>query len=68
MPSSCANLKLRLESVYESFDGLPVVRRCSRVTNEGSLPVGIEFLSPAMLHGLADPQNYDLELGIHLAH
>jgi hypothetical protein len=52
-------LKLRVESVYEAFDGLPVVRRYSRVINDGSSPVGIEFLSSAMLHGLADPQNFD---------
>jgi len=62
-----ANLHLRVESVYESFDELPIVRRFSRVTNDGKSPVGIEFLSSAMLHGLADPQNYDRELRIHLA-
>ncbi len=60
-------LRLRVESVYEGFDGLSVVRRYSRVTNEGSSPVGIEFLSSAMLHGLADPQKYDRELRIHVA-
>ena len=59
-------LQLRVESIYESFAGLSVVRRYSRVTNEGFAPVGIEFLSCAMLHGLADPQNYDHELRIHL--
>src|SRR5437773_11404158 len=62
-----ANLRLRVESIYESFDGLPVLRRFSRVTNEGTSPTGIDFLSSAMLHGLADPQNYDRELRIHLA-
>lgn len=60
-------LGLRVESVYEGFDGFPVVRRFSRVTNEGSSPVGIDFLSSAMLHGLADPQNYDRDLRIHVA-
>ena len=60
-------LHLCVESVYEAFDGVPVVRRHSRVTNEGKVPVGIEFLSSAMLHGLADPQNYDRELRIHVA-
>jgi alpha-galactosidase len=60
-------LRLRLESIYESFNGLPLLRRYSRVRNQGSSPVGIEFLSSAMLHGLADPQNYDHELRIHLA-
>ncbi|MBV9624258.1 MAG: alpha-galactosidase, partial [Acidobacteria bacterium] len=58
---------LQVESVYEAYDGLPVVRRHSRVRNAGSLPVGIEFLSSAMLHGLADPQNYDRQLCIHVA-
>jgi len=61
------NLGLRVESVYEAFDGLPVVRRYSRVINQGTSPVGIEFLSSAMLHGLAAPQAYDSELRIHVA-
>ncbi len=60
-------LNLSVESVYEVFDGVPVVRRYSRVTNLGSSPVGIEFLSSAMLHGLAAPQDYDRELRIHVA-
>jgi alpha-galactosidase len=60
-------LKLSVESIYEAFDGVPVVRRYSRVTNKGDSPVGIEFLSSAMLNGLAAPQEYDRELRIHLA-
>jgi alpha-galactosidase len=60
-------LQLNVESVYEAFDGVPVVRRHCRVTNAGNAPVGIEFLSSAMLHGLASPQKYDGELRIHLA-
>ena len=60
-------LKLSVESVYEAFDGIPVVRRYSRVTNKGDFPVGLEFLSSAMLHGLAAPQEYDRELRIHVA-
>ena len=60
-------LRLTVESIYEAFNGVPVVRRYSRVTNRGKSPVGIEFLSSAMLHGLADPQNYDRELRIHIA-
>jgi alpha-galactosidase len=62
-----ANLNLRVESVYESFEGVPVVRRYSRVSNIGTEPVGIDFISSAMLHGLAAPQEYDRELRIHLA-
>lgn len=65
--STDADLRLRVESVYEAFDGLPVVRRYSRITNEGTSPVGIDFASSAMLHGLADSQHYEHELRIHLA-
>ena len=60
-------LQLKAESVYESFDGIPVVRRYSRITNTGTAPLGIEFLSSAMLHGLASPQDYENELRIHIA-
>ena len=60
-------LKLSLESVYEAFHGIPVVRRYSRVTNKGDSAVGLEFVSSAMLHGLAAPQAYERELRIHLA-
>jgi len=60
-------LKLSVESIYQAFDGVPVVRRFSRVTNHGDTPAGLEFLSSAMLHGLADPQAYDSELRIHVA-
>src|ERR1041385_5459426 len=59
------DLRLSVESVYEAFGGVPVVRRYSRVTNQGASPVGVEFLSSAMLHGLAAPQAYDRELRIH---
>ena len=58
---------LRVESIYEAFAGVPVVKRYTRVTNTGTSPAGIEFLSSAMLHGIADPQNYDRELRIHVA-
>lgn len=60
-------LSVRVDSVYDGFDGVPVVRRHSRVTNNNSAAVGIEFLSSAMLHGLAAPQEYDSELRIHVA-
>ena len=61
-------LGLHVDSFYDSFNGVPVVRRWTRVTNTGSAPVGIEALSSAMLHSLADPQNYEHELVIHLAY
>jgi alpha-galactosidase len=59
--------KLRVESVYEAFAGVPAVRRWTTVTNEGAANAGIEFLSSTMLHALADAQNYERELKIHLA-
>jgi len=60
-------LKLSVESVYEAFNGIPVVRRYSRVKNHGDSAVGIEFMSSAMLHGLGAPQTFDRELRIHIA-
>jgi len=60
-------LKIRVESFYQAFDGVPVVRRWTRVTNESAANVGIDFLSSAMLHSLADAQNFDGELIVHLA-
>jgi alpha-galactosidase len=60
-------LGINVDSFYDAFDGVPVVRRWTRVTNAGSAPVGIDYLSSAMLHSLADPQNYEGELVIHLA-
>ena len=63
-----ADLHLDLESHYEAFDGLPVVRRHAEIVNTGAEPVGIEYLSSAMLHALADPVHYDRELRIWLAY
>jgi alpha-galactosidase len=59
--------KIRVESFYQSFSGIPVVRRWTRVTNQSTANVGIDFLSSAMLHALADAQNYEHELIIHVA-
>jgi alpha-galactosidase len=60
-------LSLDVESIYEAFENAPMVRLHTKITNNGSTPVGIDFLSSAMLHGLADPQHFDSELRIHLA-
>ena len=59
--------KLRVESFYEAFNGAPAVRRWTKVTNDGATDQGIEFLSSAMLHALADGQNFERELKIHVA-
>ena len=45
----------------------PMVRRQTKIINDGKAPVGIDFLSSAMLHGLADPQHFDNELRFHPA-
>lgn len=62
-----AELRLDVRSLYEGFDGLGVVRRSVEVSNTGDQPVGIAYLSSAMLHGLADPFHYENELQIWLA-
>ncbi|MDE3202576.1 MAG: alpha-galactosidase [Acidobacteriota bacterium] len=63
-----ADLHLNLQSHYQAFEGLPLVRRHVEITNIGAEPVGIDYLSSAMLHGLADPVHYDGELKIWLAY
>lgn len=63
-------LELRVESVYEFLEGIPVARRYSKVLNEGKKEVGIELLSSAMLHnfGSAKPEQMESDLRIHFAY
>jgi len=61
-------LGLKVESIYETFGNLPVVRRSTRVTNTGKQSVGIEYLSSAMLYNLASPRRFEQDLRIHFAH
>ena len=61
------SLALKVESVYESFQNVPVLRRFTRVTNLGKQEVGIEYLSSAMLHNLASPRGFEQELLVHFA-
>ncbi len=64
-----ADSGLQVESRYQAFDNVPsVIRRTTKITNTSGKPVGIEYLSSAMLHGLADPVRFDHELQIHLAY
>jgi alpha-galactosidase len=58
---------IHVDSFYDSFDGVPVARRWTRISNSGTAPIGIDFVSSAMLHSLADPENYEQELIVHLA-
>jgi alpha-galactosidase len=60
-------LGLDVESIYETYAGLPVIRRSSRITNRGREPVGIEYLSSAMLYNLASPRRFEKDLRIHYA-
>jgi alpha-galactosidase len=60
-------LGLEVESIYETFANLPVVRRSAQVTNVGRQNVGIEYLSSAMLYNLASPRRFEQELLIHYA-
>ncbi len=60
-------LGLEVESIYETFANLPVVRRSTSVTNHGHLDAGIEYLSSAMLYNLASPRRFEQELLIHFA-
>ncbi len=58
---------LQVRSFYQSIHGCSVVRRWTRLINSGREPVGIQYVSSAMLHGLAQPGAYEDELRIHLA-
>ena len=60
-------LGLDVESIYETFAGVPVVRRSVRVTNTGRQDVGIEYLSSAMLYNLSSPRRFEQDLRIHFA-
>ena len=47
-------LGLRVESHYEFFQDIPVMRRWSRLVNEGHSSVGIEHVSSAMVYNFAN--------------
>jgi alpha-galactosidase len=61
-------LNLRVESIYETFGNLLLVRRSTRITNLGQQSVGVEYLSSAMLYNLAPPRAFGQQLRIHFAH
>jgi len=62
-----AVLNLDVESIYEAFSGVPVVRRTTKVTNRGTQPAGIEYLSSAMINNLSLPRRFEQDLRIHYA-
>ncbi len=61
-------LNLRVESFYDAFEKVPIVRRYTSVTNLGSKPVGIEYVSSAMLANFASPSEFEKQLRIHLCY
>jgi len=61
-------LGLRVESIYESLNGISVVRRSTKVINISDKPVGIEYVSSAMLNNFASPDTFQQDLWIHFAH
>ncbi len=64
-----AALNLRVQSHYRFYDDCPVVRRWVEVTNESDAPVGLEYVSSAMLGNLGLPGALPLaeRLRLHLA-
>ena len=60
-------LGLKIQSIYEGFGELPVVRRRTRITNTSRQAVGLEYLSSAMLNNLADPATFQNDLRLHYA-
>lgn len=61
-------LGLVVQSFYEGIAGIPVVRRWTRVTNRSGRPVGLEYVSSAMLNNFADPERFQNDLRLHFAY
>jgi alpha-galactosidase len=61
-------LRLKVESIYESFGDVPAMRRFTRLTNYGDRPMGVEYVSSAMLNNLARPRGFEDELLLHIAY
>jgi alpha-galactosidase len=63
------DLSLRVESHYEFFQGIPVMRRWTRVVNEGQKPVGLEHVRSAMVYNFANfgPSPLEQKLRIYYA-
>ena len=63
------DLGLRVESHYEFFQDVPVMRRWTRVVNESQSPVGIEDVSSAMIYNFANfgPSPLEQKLRVYYA-
>ncbi len=62
-------LHLQLESHYQFFTGIPVIRRFTMVENIGNTAVGIEYLSSAMVNniGMQGTKRPTEKLQVHYA-
>ena len=58
---------LEIESVYVSTGDIAVVRRFTRIRNTGARPVGIEYVSSAMLNNFANSTSFQQDLVLHFA-
>ena len=63
-------LKLKVESVYEFFEGTSTMRRYTIVTNKSKKAVGIDYLSSAMINNYGNLGHGSIEdkLLIHWVH
>jgi alpha-galactosidase len=59
---------LQIQSIYETVGEIPVVRRWTRVANNSGNPVGVEYVSSAMLNNFAHPDSFQDELRLHFAY
>ena len=61
---------LKVESFYEYSDASPTVRRYTKVTNEGNVEIGVEYLSSAILNNFNNTESGKPEnnLRIHYAY
>lgn len=56
---------LHCESVYQFFDGIPVVRCRNRLTNRGARPVGLEVVSSYVQCGIGEAEE---EISVLIPH
>jgi alpha-galactosidase len=61
---------LLVTSHFQFYDGLPVARAWTEVTNQGSLPVGLDYVSSFVLSGLAKEGllPWEQKLRLRMAH
>lgn len=65
-----AALGLRVVTHWQFYDGVPVVRAWTSVTNDGAAPVGLEYVSSFALTGLAKEgaDAWETKMRLHVCH